>query len=338
LDGTERQDAVEAVQRMQDHMLAHLHDPVALQDLARAARYSPYHASRIFTEITGKTPFETLRALRLTEAARRLRDESVRIVDVAFDFDFASHEGFTRAFAREFGLTPKEYAKRRPPLRWYLPYRVTDQYRWHRQRGNKEEESTMEEYRTVFVQAVDRPARKALVKRGIAASDYYAYCEEVGCDVWGVLTSVKDALHEPCGMWLPEAMRRPGTSEYVQGVEVPADYSGEVPDGFELMDLPPCRMLVFQGPPYKDEEFEEAIGAMWTVMERYQPALYGFHWADEDGPRIQLEPLGYRGYIEARPVRGLNCHRSLKERLAGYEGGYRSEEWESGRSVGEEEF
>ena len=29
----------------------------------------------------------------------------------------------------------------------------------------------------------------------------------------------------------------------------------------------------------------------------------GFEWADEDAPRFQLEPWGYRGYIEARPVR-----------------------------------
>jgi hypothetical protein len=30
-------------------------------------------------------------------------------------------------------------------------------------------------------------------------------------------------------------------------------------------------------------------------------------WADEDGPRFQLEPQGYRGYIEARPVRPVSA-------------------------------
>jgi AraC family transcriptional regulator len=42
------------------------------------------------------------------------------------------------------------------------------------------------------------------------------------------------------------------------------------------------------------------------LMKTYNPELYGFKWADEDGPRFQLEPLGYRGYIEGRPVRQLN--------------------------------
>jgi hypothetical protein len=38
-------------------------------------------------------------------------------------------------------------------------------------------------------------------------------------------------------------------------------------------------------------------------MKKSDPASYGFGWADEDGPRFQLAPMGYRGYIEARPVR-----------------------------------
>ena len=56
---------------------------------------------------------------------------------------------------------------------------------------------------TIFVQVVDRPARKLILKRGVEAADYYAYCEEVGCEVWDVLTGIQQALYEPVGMWLP---------------------------------------------------------------------------------------------------------------------------------------
>lgn len=45
--------------------------------------------------------------------------------------------------------------------------------------------------KTIFVQVVERPKRKVLLKRGIKATEYFAYCEEVGCDVWGMLSSVK---------------------------------------------------------------------------------------------------------------------------------------------------
>ena len=159
---------------------------------------------------------------------------------------------------------------------------------------------------TVFVQVVDRPARKVIVKRAKKAADYFAYCEELGCDVYAELAGVKDALYEPAGMWLPQNLRPAGTSEYVMGVEMPADYNGPVPDGYELADLPACKMMIFQGQPYDDAEFEQAISDLWAVMKTYNPVIYGFQWADEDGPRFQMEPQGYRGYIEGRPVRPVN--------------------------------
>ena len=157
--------------------------------------------------------------------------------------------------------------------------------------------------KTVFVQVVDRPERKAIVKSSQKATDYFSYCEEVGCDVWEVLSSIKEALYEPVGMWMPENLRRIGTGEYMQGVEVPADFAGTVPKGYDLIDLPACQMMVFQGPPFEDEDYEEAIAGLWDVMKKYDPTFYGFAWADEDGPRFQMEPLGYRGYIEARPCK-----------------------------------
>lgn len=163
------------------------------------------------------------------------------------------------------------------------------------------------EKNTVFVQVVERPSRKLLLKRGIKATEYFAYCEEVGCDVWGVLTSVKEALYEPVGMWLPDHLIKEGTSKYVQGVEVPLDYNNEIPEGFDLIELPPCKMMVFQGEPYDDDEkFESEISNVWEAIEKYNPEIYGFQWAEQEAPRFQLAPMGYRGYIEARPVKEIN--------------------------------
>jgi len=300
----ERWEKVNAVQRMQDYIERHITEPITLHMLAQTAGYSPWHAARIFKELTGKTPFEYVRALRLSRAAVKLRDENTRVIDVALDFVFDSHEGFTRAFSKQFGMSPRHYSKNAPPLKLFMPTRIRDYYLMLQ----KGEEAMTEEthVNAVFVQVVDRPERKLILKRGTKATHYFEYCEEVGCDIWDVLCGVKDALYEPIGMWLPENLRKPGTSVYAQGVEMPFDYSGEVPEGFELIDLPPCKMMVFQGQPYDDCKFQEAIGELWEVMKTYNPEIYGFAWADEDAPRFQLEPRGYRGYIEARPVRQLN--------------------------------
>lgn len=295
---------INGVQKMQDYINSNIHSPITLKDLARAAGYSPWHAARIFKELVGKSPFEFIKAVRLSKAAIKLRDENCKVIDVAFDFTFDSHEGFTRAFSKEFGISPKSYSKKTPPLRLFHPYPISHYYRYK----NKGDDNMSEKQKakTVFVQVVERPQRKLILKRGKKATGYFEYCDEVSCDPWGILTSIKDAMYEPIGMWLPENMVTPGTSVYAQGVEVADDYQGEIPEGFEIVDLPPCKMMVFQGEPFEDEDFSDAIGEMWNTIKNYNPEFYGFKWSDEDGPRFQLEPYGYRGYIEARPVRLLN--------------------------------
>jgi AraC-like DNA-binding protein len=289
---------------MQDFIEQHMTEPITLHMLAQAAGYSPWHAARIFKELTGKTPFDYIRELRLSRAAVKLRGEDVKIVDVAFDFFFGSHEGFTRAFSRQFGMSPRRFSKEKPPLKLFIPESVRDYYLSLRKGDAAMTAKT--NANTVFVQVVDRPARKLILKRGTKATHYFEYCEELGCDIFEELKGVKDALYEPMGMWLPRNLRRPGTSEYAMGVEMPTDYKGGVPEGYEIIDLKPCKMMVFQGQPYDDCDFKQVIEDLWDVMKTYNPEIYGFTWAVEDGPRFQLEPQGYRGYIEGRPVRQLN--------------------------------
>ncbi|QSX05076.1 AraC family transcriptional regulator [Sedimentibacter sp. zth1] len=288
-----------AVQCMQEFIDKNLYEKITLKGLSSAAGYSPWHAARLFKNITGKTPFDYIRALRLTKAALTLRDGKEKVIDVALDFVFDSQEGFTRAFSKEFGVTPKKYSLNTPPIKLFIPYKVFDTYQaFHKGENSMSDRNT----KSVFVQIIERQARKVLLKRGIKARHYFEYCEEVGCDVWSVLTSVKEALYEPIGMWLPKHLIPEGTSQYVQGVEIPLDYSNIIPEGFELIELPPCKMMVFQGEPYNDDDFMNEIDEVWKHIDKFDPVIYGYKWALEAAPKFQLAPMGYRGYIEARPV------------------------------------
>lgn len=301
--GGEKMNQVEtvmAVQKIQEYIDDHIYEKITLKQLSNVAGYSSWHSARIFKDITGRTLFDYIRTLRLTKAALVLRDEKHKIIDVALDFVFDSHEGFTRAFSKEFGLPPKRYSQNTPPIQLFMPARVFDTYRAFFKGGiNMNEKKAT---KTVFVQVIERPHRKALLKRGIKATDYFAYCEEVGCEVWSMLSSVKEALYEPIGMWLPKHLITNGTSEYVQGVELPLNYHNSVPEGYDLIELPPCKMMIFQGESYNDDDFMEAIDEIWDHIEKFNPNIYGYDWAPEVAPRFQLMPLGYRGYIEARTV------------------------------------
>lgn len=296
----ENWDQINAVSKMQRYIETHLDEPVTLHALAQAAGYSPWHSAKIFKELTGKTPFEYIRMRRLSKAALTLRDRDLKIVDVAMDFMFDSHEGFSRAFCRQFGIRPVDYKRHTPPIPLFHPWPVREYYYWL---GGKEQPAAPPDF---TVQVQNFPARKLLLKPGVRADDYFTYCNEAGCDLWGMLCSVKEALYEPVGLWLPDSLRPPGTGRYAQGVEVPCGYLGEVPKGWMLLDLPACTMLLFQSAPYDDIYFESVINTLSAVIKTYDPKKDGYRWADEDAPRIQLDPQGWRGYIEARPVRALS--------------------------------
>ena len=280
---------------MQDYIEAHTDEEITMADLSKTALFSPWYSYRIFKALTGITPSDYIRRLRLSRSALKLKNEKARVADIAFEMGFGSVDGYQRAFLREFGCNPKEYAKNPVPITLFIPYGV-------KFRKLRKEKPTMENVRNVFIQPIHKPARKVIIKRGRKAVDYFAYCEEVGCDVWGTLTSMDSLCGEPVCLWLTEKYRKPDTSVYVQGVEVPLDYSGVIPDGFDVIELPECDYLMFQGEPFKEEDYCEAITAVQQSMERYVPSVIGFEW-DKNEPKIQLEPIGERGYIELKAIR-----------------------------------
>lgn len=211
-----------AVQRMQDYIGLHLHEHITMADLAAVALFSPWHSYRLFRELTGLTPAAYIRRMRLSHSAMELKRSGRTITEVAFEYGFGSVDGYVRAFAREFGRTPGDYARSPSPITLFHPYGV--QYRQPRK-----EAITMDSMQYVYVSPIHKPRRKAIIKRGTSATDYWAYCSEVGCDVWGTLLSMDSLCGEPVCLWLPAAYRTPGTSTYVQGVEVGVYYDGPVP-------------------------------------------------------------------------------------------------------------
>ncbi len=282
-----------AVRLMQEYISEHINEDIPINNLAKSASFSPWYARKLFIKYLGMTPAVYIRRLKLSKSALRLRDENCKILDVAMDMGFGSVDGYQRAFRHEFGCNPKEYSTSPIPLWLFTPYLISDSER---------KVSNMSEIRNVFIQVIEKPARKVIIKRGIKANDYWSYCNEVGCDVWGLLTSIKSISGEPVCLWLPEHLRKPVTNGYVQGVEVEVDYSGNLPDGFETLELPAATYLLFRGEPFAEENFESAIGEIWDAEKKYNPEFIGYEW-DDKNPKIQLEPIGERGYIELVPVK-----------------------------------
>ncbi len=287
---------IEAVQKMQDYIAAHLDNNITMTDLAKESQYSPWYSYRLFVDLLHMTPSVYIRRLRLSKSALRLRDEKIKVIDIAFDTGFDSVDGYQRAFYKEFGCNPHEYAICHTPIYLFTPYGV--------KYTNIKEKKNMSEVKNVFIQVIEKPERKVIIKRGKEATDYFKYCEEVGCDVWGLLSSIKSICGEPVCLWLPKKYIKENTSEYVQGVEVPMDYTGQIPEGFDVIKLPKCKYIMFQGEPFEEENFCEAIGQVCDAIKKYNPNINGFNW-DDDNPPIQLEPNVTRGYIELHPIKNI---------------------------------
>ena len=93
------------------YIQSHLESDLTLELLAGRVGFSPYHFHRIFREVIGEPTKEYIRRLRMDRAAYRLRISEETVMRIALDAGFKTHESFTRAFRRQFGIPPKEFRR-----------------------------------------------------------------------------------------------------------------------------------------------------------------------------------------------------------------------------------
>jgi AraC family transcriptional regulator len=91
------------------HIEDHLDEPLSLHALAAVAGFAPHHFHRVFQHVVGEAPKEYLRRLRLERAVYRLKVSPDNILQIALDAGFKTHETFTRAFTRQFDISPSEF-------------------------------------------------------------------------------------------------------------------------------------------------------------------------------------------------------------------------------------
>jgi len=81
-------------------------EPVSISRLAQDAAMSPYHFLRVFTAVSGATPYQFVLAQRLKRVAVRLRRTMDPISVVAYEAGFNDLSTFNRRFRRVMGMTP----------------------------------------------------------------------------------------------------------------------------------------------------------------------------------------------------------------------------------------
>lgn len=101
--------AWEAIQKSLKYIETNISDEIDIEQLAKESSLSLFYYQKLFSRLVKRPVREYIKLRRLARASELLVDDQRRILDVALDCGFGSHETFTRAFKTAYKMTPEEY-------------------------------------------------------------------------------------------------------------------------------------------------------------------------------------------------------------------------------------
>jgi AraC family transcriptional regulator len=101
--------AWESIQKTLETIEKRIGEEMTIEELANEAALSPFYYQRLFSRLVKKPVREYIKLRRLDRACEALRGTENRILDIALDYGFGSHETFTRAFKDTYSINPTEY-------------------------------------------------------------------------------------------------------------------------------------------------------------------------------------------------------------------------------------
>jgi AraC family transcriptional regulator len=103
-------DYVDRVNRAIDHVMRNLAEPLALEDVAKVACFSPYHFHRIFRSVVGETLHDFVKRVRLERALYLLsHGERRTLTEIARECGLGSSSDFSRSFRSRYGVPPSVF-------------------------------------------------------------------------------------------------------------------------------------------------------------------------------------------------------------------------------------
>lgn len=288
----------EVVQCMIEWIEEHLDQNPVLSNLSREVGYSPWYCSVMFHDVTGVTLKNYVAGRRLSLATVEIRDTEERILDVAIKYGYSSQEAFSRAFKDRYGCTPAAYRKNPVPIPMTIHKHVLFP------QINTERLRKMQEKR-LDVRVEHIPAHKYLgiwEERADNYGDFWKYHE---CDdVCGIIDSM-DKMAHPIVTAHTAGWQKSGDKKiYFYGLGVPLEYSGKIPDGFSVKEIPASDYFVFSYPAFDFmKENNEVMAAVEKLAWGFDPGQMDYEWNEDACPVYQRHYPEKLGYQVLRPIR-----------------------------------
>jgi AraC family transcriptional regulator len=99
-----------------DFVEVNIHQALPLEGIAQEFGFSAFHFNRIFRTVSGRTLKQYILGRKLSLAMEKLEAGTESVIDVAFAFGFHSPEVFSRAFKKQFGVSPDGFRKNHPAV------------------------------------------------------------------------------------------------------------------------------------------------------------------------------------------------------------------------------
>lgn len=295
---------IESIQKMIDWIENNIRDNPTLLDMSKQIGYSPYYCSTKFHEIVGMTIKSYICGRRLAIATLEIRDTKSRILDIAVRCGYSSQEALTRAFSSAYGCTPAEYRRKPRPVALSIrqvvlaPWNITN-------KGDPTMNKTVLTEANVRAEYI--PAHKYIGIWDIDAHDYMSFWSKHDCDqICGTIDSMNNIMDPIVTGHTAGWFYKDDRKGYFYGLGVPQNYHGEIPEGFEIKEIPASYYLVFYHPPFDYlKDCGEVMSRVENLAWSFDPSTKGFIWNEADCQDYQRHYPEVIGYEVLRPVQKI---------------------------------
>lgn len=309
------------VDEIDNYIKTYNDEVLTLPFLSEKLGYSEFYTTRKFKEISGMSLRDYIRNRKLAFALKEVRDSKKTLLEIALNYGFSSHEAFTRAFKKNYGITPKDYRKNPTPV--VLRTKLNPFDRYFLGLGEIGMIKSTEDVKIYFITI---PSHKFLCIKNYESNGYWDFWQKQNLipgedyeTVCGLLDSIKGKLDDNggseanCGSgqimaYINDPNGRlcdwqiPRVECY--GVRLPKDYNGEVPPKMHLIDIPEGEYIVFEHGPFNYEQENRSIEEkIETAMSNFDYSKTGY-CIDTTPNRIMylyFNPEQYFKYV--RPVK-----------------------------------
>jgi len=289
------------MERCVDYIESNLQNEISTQMLADEIGYSVYHFCRVFSACKGMSPTEYIRKRRLSLAALELF-QNKKIIDIALNYGFETAGGFAKAFRKEYGYSPAQYAKRMAGF------------------NEATIKNKIGDYIMNYV-IMKKPAFKVAgygIQTDISSANYtkdiasfweHYEGENLESKLYEILNPPK---HGEVGLCIPASEN--GNVTYLLGVIV--DDFSKVTDDMITVEVPQAEYAVFTTPPVdttndnEQKEFAQVIKSTWKYIFE--------QWFIDSGYVYDEDKLDFEFYDERchfRPDTVMDIFVPIKKRL-----------------------